>query len=215
MTALRLIFDRMTLYLPVFLMGALAMATYWLVRSTPVSQPTKVDSAKPHLPDYFMRNFSVKTFNAKGELKSEVLGGEARHFPDTGALEIDQVRIRSFDPQGRLTTATARQAVTNQDASEVQLIGAAQVVRSPMTGAGGVVQPEMTFSGEYLHAFLNTERVVSDKPVVLTRGTDHFTADSMDFDNQKRLLQLQGRVTGVLTPGLARPKAPKAALAKP
>ena len=68
---------------------------------------------------------------ADGKINAE----EARHFPDTGALEIDQVRIRSFDPQGRLTIATARQAVTNQDASEVQLIGAAQVVRSPMTAA--------------------------------------------------------------------------------
>jgi lipopolysaccharide export system protein LptC len=199
------ILDRMTLYLPVFLMGMLAMATYWLVRSTPVNLPTRVDAAKPHLPDYFMRNFSVKTFDAKGGLKSEVMGGEARHFPDTGALEIDQVLIRSFDPQGRLTTATARQAVTNQDASEVQLMGAARVVRAALDGCQRFEQPELTFSGEYLHAFLNTERVVSStRPVVLTRGKDHFTANSMDFDNQKRVMQLQGRVIGVLTPVPAR-----------
>jgi lipopolysaccharide export system protein LptC len=215
MLALRSILDRITLYLPVFLMGMLAMATYWMVRSTPVNLPTRVDAAKPHLPDYFMRNFSVKTFDAKGGLKSEVMGGEARHFPDTGALEIDQVLIRSFDPQGRLTTATARQAVTNQDASEVQLMGAARVVRAALTDASGLTQPELTFSGEYLHAFLNTERVVSNKPVVLTRGKDHFTANSMDFDNQKRVLQLQGRVIGVLTPAPARPKALKAMATTP
>ena len=210
MTVLRKLLDRLTLYLPVFLMGALAMGTYWLVRSTPVSPPAKADTVKSHLPDYFMRNFSVKTFDAKGGLKSEVSGGEARHFPDTGAVEIDQVHIRSFDPLGRLTTATARHAVTNQDASEVQLIGAAQVIRAPMVGTGGVVQPELTFSGEYLHAFMNTERVVSDKPVVLTRGQDRFSAESMDFDNQKRLMLLKGRVTGVLMPVRARSPEKKA-----
>jgi len=199
-TILRQTLDRLTLYLPVVLMGVLAMATYWLVRSTPLLASTKSITAPAHLPDYFMRNFAVKTFDARGQLKSEVSGGEAHHFPDTGALEIAQVRIRSFDKQGRLSVATARQAVTNEDASEVRLIGSAKVVRVPLVGARGVAPPVMTFSGEYLHVFINTERVESSKPVVLTRGLDRFTADSMNFDNQQRMMLLQGRVRGLLVP---------------
>ncbi len=200
MAVLRRMLDRLTLYLPVVLMGVLAMATYWLVRSTPLMAPVKPTAAPQHLPDYFMRNFAVKTFDANGQLKSEVSGGEARHFPDTGALEIAQARIRSFDKQGRLSVATALQAVTNADASELQLLGAAKVVRMPLVNPRGVVQPVMTFSGEYLHVFMNTERVESNKPVVLTRGQDHFTADTMSFDNKQRVLSLQGRVRGSLVP---------------
>ena len=147
-----------------------------------------------------MRNFSVKTFDAAGKLKSEVMGGEARHFPDTDMLEIEQVRIRSFDPQGRLTTATARQAITTTDATEVQLIGGAKVVRTAVIDASGKEQPAMTFTGEFLHAFMDTERVKSHKPVELTRGKDIFTANSMDFDNKLRVMQLQGRVRGTLVP---------------
>ncbi len=200
MRLLRQAWDQLTLYLPVFLMGVLAMATYWLVRSTPVFVPPGPATAALHQPDYFMRNFSVKTFDAAGKLKSEVMGGEARHFPDTDMLEIEQVRIRSFDPQGRLTTATARRAIANADATEVQLIGGARVVRTAARNAAGKEQPAMTFSGEFLHAFLNTERVKSHKPVELTRGKDTFTADSMDFDNKLRVMQLQGRVRGTLMP---------------
>jgi len=200
MSALRQAFDRLTLYLPVVLMGTLAMATYWLVRSTPLTVPARPVAASQHLPDYFMRNFAVKTFDAQGQLKSEVSGGEARHFADTGALEIDQVRIRSFDKQGHLSIATARQAITNDAASEVKLIGAAKVVRAPVVNAKGKTQPLMTFSGEYLHVFMNTERVESSQPVALTRGQDHFTADSMTFDNKQRVLLLQGRVKGALIP---------------
>jgi len=200
MAALRQLLDRLTLYLPVVLMGVLAMATYWLVRSTPQAAPDKPATAPQHLPDYFMRNFSVKTFDAQGQLKSEVGGGEARHFPDTRTLEIEQVRIRSFDRQGRLSVATARQALTNEDASEVQLIGSAKVVRAPVTSAQGVLQPAMTFAGEYLHVFMTTERIESNQPVALTRGQDLFTADSMTFDNKQRLLLLQGRVRGSLVP---------------
>jgi len=200
MRLLRQAWDQLTLYLPVFLMGVLAMATYWLVRSTPVFVPPGPATAALHQPDYFMRNFSVKTFDAAGKLKSEVMGGEARHFPDTDMLEIEQVRIRSFDPQGRLTTATARQALTTPEATEVQLIGGAKVVRAAALDASGKAQPAMTFTGEYLHAFMNTERVKSHKPVELTRGKDTFTANSMDFDNKLRVMQLQGRVRGTLVP---------------
>jgi len=200
MSLLRQWFDRLTLYLPVLLMGALAMSTYWLVRTTPPANIPAPVAKVEHLPDYFMRQFAVKTFDAEGKLKSEVSGAEARHFPDTDTLEIDQVQIRSFDETGKLTTASAQRALSNGDGSEVQLLGSARVVRAATLSALGKAQPELTFAGEYLHAFIKTERVTSNKPVVLTRGADRFTADRMEYDNQQRVMQLEGRVHGVLVP---------------
>lgn len=187
------------MYLPILLMGVLALGTYWLVRSTPVFLPPEADRPVNHDPDYFMKKFSVKTFDGTGRLKSEVSGADARHYPDTDTLEIDGVRIRSFNEQGRLTTATANRAVTNSDGSEVQLFGNALVVREAV--AGKTATPRMEFRGEFLHAFLNKEQVRSNKPVQLTRGQDRFTADSMDFNNVDQVMQLQGRVKGILVPG--------------
>ncbi len=199
---LRLLLDRLSLYLPVLLMGVLAMATYWLVRSTPSPRAPEQAKAEQHINDYFMRQFAVRTYDASGRLKSEVSGGEARHFPDTDTLEIDQVQIRSFDQQGRLTTASARQAITNGDASEVQLIGQAQVVRAAAVDKQGHKLAALRFQGEFLHAFMNSERVKSHKPVQLLRDQDRFTADSMEFDNLERVISLKGRVRGVLIPGV-------------
>lgn len=202
MNKLRRAWDQLAIYLPVLLMGLLAGATYWLVRNTPISGiagPTKVVQ---HQPDYFMRKFSVKTFDPQGQLKSEVKGTEARHYPDTDMLEIDQIIIRSFDKEGHLTTATAHSGLTNGDGSEVTLIGDAKVLRAATVNASGKEQPTMTFNGEYLHAFINTEQVHSDQPVVLTRGRDQFTADNMDFDNRERVVQLEGRVKGILYPAI-------------
>jgi lipopolysaccharide export system protein LptC len=201
--AVRASLDRLTLYLPVLLMGALAMATYWLVRSSPTANAPAPAAVVQHQPDYFMRKFAVKTFDADGRLKSEVSGGEARHFPDTDTLEINLVHIRSFNLQGRLTTATARRAITNGDASEVQLIGDARVVRDAVFDTNGQLLPKLTFAGEFLHVFMNTERVKSHKPVELTRGKDRFTADSMDFDNLDSVMLLSGRVRGQLVPTTA------------
>jgi lipopolysaccharide export system protein LptC len=191
--------DRITVYLPIILMALMALGTYWLARNTPIAAPAEAPRPATHEPDYFMRRFSVKTFDAAGRLKSEVNGTEARHHPDTDTLEIDQPRIRSFDARGQLTVATARLALSNADASEVQLFGDAVVTREATTGPDGKVQPRLRFRGEFLDAFLDTERVKSNKPVELMRGDDRFTADNLDFDNSDQVLQLRGRVHGTLT----------------
>jgi len=196
---LREAWDRFLLYLPVVFMGTLALLTYWLVRTAPPIAEPEAKRAVSHSPDYFLEGFSVKTFDATGRIKSEVSGDKARHFPDTQWLEIDAIRIRSFDESGRLTTATANRGLTNEDGSEVQLIGKAVVVREAET-VGSKTTPRTEYRGEFLHAFLNTEQVKSSKPVELTRGNDRFSADSLDFDNIVQRLVMQGRVRGTLVP---------------
>ena len=201
MGLLRTAWDRLSLYLPILLMGVIALGTYWLVRSAPVFMQAEAERAPTHDPDYFMKNFSVKTFDATGGLKSEIAGADARHFPDTDILEIDQVRIRSFNEQGQLTTASANRALSNADGTDVQLFGNAMVVRDPVVGKAGQTTPRLEFKGEFLHVLMKIEQVKSDKPVLLTRGKDYFTGDVMDYDNQARVMLLRGRVKGLLVPG--------------
>ncbi len=197
--------EQLSLYLPVVVMGFLALGTWWLVRNAPMPQLPSLERAQGHQPDYFMKSFSVKSFDATGRLQSEVRGDEARHYPDTDTLEIDQVRMRSVTPQGRLTVATADRALSNADGSEVQLFGNAIVTREPLPAKpGAAAQPRLEFRGEFLHAYTGTERVRSDQPVTLIRGNDRFTADAMDYDNLDQVLQLRGRVRGVLQPGTAK-----------
>jgi lipopolysaccharide export system protein LptC len=196
--------EQVSTYVPVILMGLMALGTYWLARNTPMLGLPETAHAARHDPDYYMRGFSVKTFDGTGRLKSEVFGAEARHYPDTDTLEIDQPRIRSYNERGELTVATAVKGLSNADGSEVQLLGNAVVTREEIVGPGGKVTPRLELRSEFLHAFLNSERVKSNKPVVLMRGSDRFTADSMDFDNIDRVMDLHGRVRGVLAP-TARP----------
>lgn len=190
--------DRITIYLPVILMGVLALATYWLARTTPGagSGPGAAHVAR-HDPDYFLRNFSIKSFEANGRLRSEIQGVEGRHYPDTDTLEIDEPRIRSYGEKGAVTVATAKRAISNADGSQVQLIGDAVVTRDV---SGRPDQPHLEVRGDFLHIFANEERVTSDKPVTLKRGDDVFQADHMDYDNLDRIMELSGRVRGTLQP---------------
>lgn len=192
--------DRMAIYMPLLTMGVLALGTYWLVRNTPAFTSQQPAAELGHEVDYFMHKFTVKTFDESGKLKSEIQGIEARHFQDTDILEIDQARIRSITPEGQLTTATAIRAYTNGDGSEVQLTGNARVIREASKDASGKENPRLEFRGEFLHAFLNEERVTSHKPVLLIRGNDQFTGDNFSYNNLDQVALLNGRVKGVLMP---------------
>lgn len=193
--------DSLSVYLPIVLMGLMAMSTYWLVRNTPEAREAELEAAPRHVPDYFMRDFSVRVFGADGKLKSEMLGIEGRHFPDTDTLEIDKPRIRILGAEGRLTTATAQRGLINSDGSEVQLFERAVVVREASTNVQGQVTPRSELHSDFLHLFANTEQVKTHVPVVLVRGrSDRFTADAMHYDNLDRVMQLKGRVRGTLQP---------------
>ncbi|MEJ7930294.1 LPS export ABC transporter periplasmic protein LptC [Ramlibacter sp. AN1015] len=201
----RTLADRASVYLPVILMAAVALGTYWLARNTPDFGPPRVPPAPVHEPDYFMRDFAIRNFDGAGRLQSEIFGTEGRHYPDTDTLEIDNPRVRAFNERGELTVATAKRGISNGDGSEVQLIGDAVVTREASTAPDGQPRPRMRISGEFLHAFLDTERLSSHKPVELLRGSDRFTADRLDYDNLDRLLQLEGRVRGVISAGPPSP----------
>lgn len=176
-------------YLPLLLMAALALGTWWLVKNTPVPSEVAIESAPRHEPDYAMTQFTVQRFLPTGGMRLQVEGDALRHYPDTDTLEIDQARVRAWAPNGRETVATANRAQSNSDGSEVQLTGGAHVTRKALAGEDAI-----DFKGEFLHAFFKTERVQSHLPVTVTRGRSVIHADGLEYDNVKGLLLLKGRV---------------------
>jgi lipopolysaccharide export system protein LptC len=172
-------------YLPLVLMALLALGTWWLVQNTPRPGEPPADTPPGHEPDYTMQGFTLQRFGVDGRLRVQVQGTQMRHYPDTDTLEIDSVKIRALSPDGSVTRATARRALSNGDASEVQLIGSAQVVRE---SAGDAQQIE--FESEFLHAFLNTEQLRSHLPVRLRQGTSDLHVGAIEYDNLTRSAKL-------------------------
>ena len=60
--------------------------------------------------------------------------------------------------------------------------------------------PRVEVRGEFLHFFADTERLTSNRPVILERDADRFTGDTLDFTHLDQQLQLSGRVRGTLAP---------------
>jgi lipopolysaccharide export system protein LptC len=186
-------------YLPVLLMALLALGSWWLVKNTPLPEMARAVAPLRHDPDYTMHRFSVQRFTPEGKLKAQIEGETLRHYPDTDTLEIEDPRVRGYSPDGSLTVATAQRAISNADASEVQLLGDARVTRSATPTDAG-----LSFRGDFLHAFLKTEQLRSHLPVTVARGGTVIHADRFDYDHLQRVVQLNGRVRASFAPPPAK-----------
>jgi lipopolysaccharide export system protein LptC len=186
-------------YLPLLLMALLALGTWWLVKNTPLGEAEQPTAPPRHEPDYTMQRFTLQRFAPDGRLRVQIEGEQLRHFPDTDTLEIDTVRIRALAATGGVTRATAKQAISNGDGSEVQLLGGAQVTREADASS-----PAVEFSGEFLHAFLDAERLRSHLPVVVRQGTSVIHAAGFEFDNLTRAAKFQGPVRATFEPPTRR-----------
>lgn len=180
--------DAFSTYLPLLLMAVLALSTWWLVKHTPGLPALPTQSVVRHDPDYTMSGFAIERFDRGGRLRVRVEGGQMRHFPDTGRYEIDQARIQAIGSDGGQTLAVAARALANSDLSEVQLHGAAQVTSRDARGR------VLEMRSEFLHVFLVTERLETDRPVEVRTGADVLQAAGLRYDHGKGLLELAGRL---------------------
>lgn len=187
--------DLLSSYLSLLMMALLALGSWWLVKNTPLVDVPRDKKPLTHEPDYTMRQFLVQRFTPQGTLRAQIEGDTLRHFPDTDTFEVDNPRVRAWAADGGVTNASAKRALSNADASEVQLFGDARVTRLPTATDEG-----LTFRGEFLHAFLKTERVRSDQPVTFTRGAAVIHADSFSYDNLDRIVEMKGHVRATFPP---------------
>lgn len=184
-------------YLPLLLIAFVAAATWWLVKNTPLAEEAGEVAPPRHIPDYQMKNFELQKVGSDGKLKARIEGTEMRHYPDTDTVEIDGIRLRAFSADGGLTTATARRALSNGDASELQLLGEVEVRRFDMGPNGQLqAQPRLQVRGEFLQAFVPTERLTSNQPVRLIHGGGEIVANGFDYDHARGQLRFTGRTTG-------------------
>lgn len=186
--------DALSSYLPLLLMALLALATWWLVKNSPRPEAARPVAAVSSEPDYTMSQFTVERFDATGRLKLRIEGAQLRHFPDTDRIEIEGAQIRAYAPDGRVTLATAKRALGNGDGSEIQLLGGAEVTAQDRSGV------PLVMKGEFLHAFLITERVKTHLPVSVRQGGSEFRAAGLEYDHAARRLDLKGPLRAVLAP---------------
>jgi lipopolysaccharide export system protein LptC len=183
-------------FIPMVLLATLLWASVWLVRNAPIASLEIQATTASHEPDYFAQNFTLKTYSITGELKSFLKGKSSVHFPDTLTHLIEQPVVHSVSQSGRVTTATAKRSLSNEDGSEIQLIGQAVVHKQALSAQ----EQAMTLRSDFIHFFANTDSLITYAPVNIERGDSRFKALNLKADNLNQRFQLQGQVKAVLVP---------------
>lgn len=190
--------NQISLYLPVVLMGMLALISYWVVSRSPAPDEPRPPPAISAEPDYFMRAFAVRTFASDGQLRTEIEGLELRHYPADNTIHVDQARMQSIDETGRLTTAQAQRLVTNDAQTIYALSGDVVIVREAWVLADGQRLPRLEFRGESITYDVEQDQLASDQPVTLMRDQDRMQADKLLYRIDQADVVLQGRVRATL-----------------
>jgi len=116
-----------------------------------------------------------------------------QHIPGNDTVRITRPDLQSRNPQGVVTTARAQTGISNADGSNVQLLGDAVVHRI----APGV--PELTIRSNFLNIFPNAQRISSNQPSTVQRGTSVFSGASLDMNGLDGTFAMQGKVSGSVT----------------
>lgn len=190
-------------YLPLLLMAALASATWWLVKNTPLLEGPTEQAAARHEPDYRMRNFEIQRIAADGQLRVQVSGAELRHYPDTDTVEIDQARVRAIAPDGSLAIAEARRALSNGDGSDMQLIGDVRL-RRIAAGAGEGAVPQLDVRGEFVQALAHSEVLRSHLPVTIREGGTTLNVQNFEYRHLTAQLGFTGKSQGQIATRASR-----------
>lgn len=186
--------ETLSAYLPILLMAALALATWWLVKNSPKPPGEVAPRAVSAEPDYTMSGFALERFAPDGRLMLRIEGAQMRHYPATDRIEIDGAQIQAWSPEGRLTRASAARAIGTGDGSELQLLGGAEVVGEDAAGV------PLLMRSEFLHAFFIDERVESDRPVLVRHGATELRAAGLLYAHASQRLELKGPLKVTLTP---------------
>lgn len=194
------LWDRLSLYLPVLLMGALALVTYGIVQRIPGPAATPDAPLAQGQPDYRLEGFTLRRYEADGRLGSMLTGAVLEHFPDNGLLRVQNATLERIDHAGQMRLrAQAGELRTDDERTLYHLRGDVRLVREPWpTDRRKNATPRLTFEGQTLTWHEDQRLLESDQPVRLSRGADTLTGNRLRYDARNGIADLQGQVRATL-----------------
>lgn len=193
------LWDKTSIYLPVVLMGLLALVSYWVVSLSPSAELPAPERVVSQAPESIMRDFAVRQFSPDGTLQSELFGREMRRYPYNDTSVIDEAHGVQIADTGRRTTFQAQRLTTNADQSIYWFEGNVIIIREAHHTPASQ-DPRVEYRGEALTLYVDEDRLASDQPVIITRGNDRISGNRLRYDDNSTVLDMQGRVRALLQP---------------
>jgi lipopolysaccharide export system protein LptC len=184
--------------MPLILMGALTLVTFWLVKNNSPIEKSVVERVRLHEPDYTITKGALSALDEFGNTKYRILGKKVIHYDDDASIDIETPRMRLFPPEKSPITVKADKGHLDGDLTILDLMGNAEIVRPPQdASATEPARPRMLASSSYFKVLINDDIIETNKPLTLEQGISVMqSTEGGVFNNIEQSMILSGRVRG-------------------
>ncbi len=184
--------------MPLILMGALTLATFWLVKKNTPPESSLLERARLHEPDYTIKEGALTALNEQGNTKYRILGKKVIHYDDDASIDIDLPRMRLFQPDKAPVTVKSNTGHLDGDLTILELFDNATIFRPAQEAtAKEPATLRMLASSSYFKVLINDDIMETNRPVTLEQGMSIMNStDGGTFDNIQQSMTLSGQVKG-------------------
>lgn len=175
---------------PIIMLALLAGLTFWL-QSTIDSGNEKHDGKFRHDPDAIAENFTVRRFDATGQVRYRLTAPYLEHFPDDDSSELKSPILISYRPDAPSITVKGNYAKVTSKGETVYIWENVSVTRAGAADRLELVarMPDLTAQPDAGFAFTSS-------PVEITQGQSWMTGVGAHIDNNNSTFVLQSQVKG-------------------
>ena len=176
---------------PIVLAILLAGLSFWLKNAVNIEDPRR-DGKLRHDPDAIAENFSVRRFDADGQVKYRLTAPWLEHFPDDDSSELRLPTLVHYRQDRPPLTISADNARVSSQGETIFLWENVQVVRAATAERPELLarMPDLIVQPDLGVAFTNS-------PVEITQGQSWAKGIGAHIDNNTSTFVLQSQVTGV------------------
>ncbi|MBT9568259.1 MAG: LPS export ABC transporter periplasmic protein LptC [Thiobacillus sp.] len=178
---------RGSLWLPLVVLLVLAALSFWIERSVQI--PANGRQADQSDPEGIMENFDALRTDLNGRPQYRLSAKKLRHYSSSKLTELESPHFVLLDSQTGTINARALEATVSADGSEVDLQGKVEVERAAQAG-----QSALTLRTARLIVFPERNVLRSPGPVVVQDATLNMRAGAMEYNADRRIIKLTGRV---------------------
>jgi lipopolysaccharide export system protein LptC len=196
---IRLVIGRTLLRLmPLILMGALTLVTFWLVQKVTPPEKSTLERVRLHEPDYTITNGALSALNEMGNTKYRILGNKVIHYDDDASIDILTPRMRLFQLDKAPVTVKSDKGHIDGDLTILDLIDNASIFRPAQAAtASQAATLRMLASSTYFKVLINDDVIETNRPMTLEQGISIMQSTAGGkFNNVEQSMTLLGQVKG-------------------
>jgi len=184
--------------MPLIFMGALTLATFWLVQKNTPAEKSTLERARLHEPDYTINDGALNALNEFGATKYRILGKKVIHYDDDASIDIVTPRMRLFQADKAPVTVKSDTGHLDGDLTILDLFNNASIFRPAQEASA--TEPatlRMLATSSYFKVLINDDIIETNKPITLEQGMSVMNSSAGGiFDNVQQSMTLSGQVKG-------------------